>query len=99
MYNITTIVELIVKLAVTVVVVFVVPWIKSKWDNEQLKNALDYVSIFVHAADQIYEINDGAQKKQWVIEQLAKQGFIIDDSIDAAIEAAVLELHSALRDN
>ena len=62
-----------------------------------MTEALKWVKIAVAAAEQIYTAADGDKKKQWVLDYLEQRGIILDeDELDAAIEAAVLELHSQL---
>lgn len=50
------------------------------------------------AAEQIYNSDEGAKKKAYVVSILQQQGYSANTSvIDAAIEAAVLKLHAELR--
>lgn len=94
--NLTPIVNAIIALASALITVFVIPWLRSKYGNEELSKFLTLVQIGVTAAEQIYDANDGEAKKEYVVKYLADRGYSIDDSVNNAIEAAVLELHSNL---
>lgn len=98
MFEITPIVEAIFALVAAVVAYILIPYIKSKTSVEQQQNINGWIKIAVAAAEQIY-IGDsrGAEKKQYVLDFLETKGFKIDEnSLDAMIEAAVLELNSGL---
>ena len=98
MFDITPIVEALFALLAAVVAYILIPYIKSKTTVEQQQTINGWVRIAVAAAEQIYDGEGrGAEKKQHVIQFLADKGFKLDeDSIDAMIEAAVLELNSGL---
>lgn len=98
MFDVTTIIEAVITIIVVLVSAFLIPLIKSKVDATTLNKILDYVKILVMAAEQIFDRADGAAKKQYVIDNLcAKFGVKVDTpTIDAAIEAAVLELHNQM---
>lgn len=84
---------------------FVIPLIKSKLSVENVKITENQAYLLrlaidtaVTAAEQIYNSDEGEKKKAYVIALLKQQGYNADTSaIDAAIEAAVLELHKELR--
>lgn len=96
MIDITAIVNALIALIAAVVTVFVVPWIKSKTTAQQREELVAWVKIAVSAAEQIYKGDKrGNEKKQYVLDFLAQNGFIVDeDYINAAIEAAVKQLNS-----
>lgn len=97
--DITGVLELLIRLGVVVVIGFVIPYIKSKLTKDQIDDALQWINIAVAAAEQLYESTEGEQKKAYVLRFLAAKGVTLDsDEIDKAIEAAVLELHSAIYD-
>ena len=51
----------------------------------------------VKAAEQLYNANDGAEKKAYVLHYLAERGIKFDsDTVDKMIESAVLTLHHEL---
>lgn len=98
MFDITPIVEALFALLAAVVAYILIPYIKSKTTVEQQQTINGWVRIAVAAAEQIYDGEGrGAEKKQYVIGFLADKGFKLDEgSVDAMIEAAVLELNSGL---
>lgn len=85
-------IEAIVKIAFivlsTVVTLYVVPWLKEK-------RLYDIVQKMVDAAEKWAETNE-IDKKEWVICQLENKGIVVNDYVDALIEAAVKELDIAL---
>lgn len=102
--DITQIAVAIIALLSAVITGFIVPWLRSKiyvnndklTDNQRalLKMAIETA---VKAAEQLYNSDEGEKKKAYVLGLLESQGYKINTgALDAAIEAAVLELHSSL---
>lgn len=95
--NITPVITAVIALCVVVITAVVLPLAKAKWGAENVNEFMRWVRIGVRAAEQIYPLVDGDKKKQYVLNFLAAQGYDINETeVDAAIEAAVLELHDAL---
>ena len=95
--DITVIVEAIITLAVIVASRYLIPFIKSHVDKTHMTTLLTFVDVFVSAAEQIYESNQGQLKKKYVLDKLDDAGYDVDeDEIDAMIEASVLRLHKEL---
>lgn len=95
--NITPIAQAVVVLIAAIITTFVVPWIKSKVNNEDMAIFLRWVDIAVAAAEQLYESTDGTAKKEYVLAYLRDKGYTVDvDDLENAIEAAVLKLHKEL---
>lgn len=93
--DVTTIVNAVIALIAAIVTAFVVPWIKSRTTAQQREELIAWVKIAVAAAEQIYKDNKGEEKKQYVLNFLENNGFSVDDdSVNAAIEAAVKQLNS-----
>lgn len=94
--NITVIINAVIALIAAVVSTFLIPWIKSKTTAQQREELVAWVKIAVSAAEQIYiGSGRGADKKRYVLDFLANNGFTVDtDSVNAAIEAAVKQLNS-----
>lgn len=96
--SVNEIVSLVLKIAGFICITFIVPYIKRKYDSQQLESINEKIQTYVEAAEQIFGKEEGAEKKQWVRGKLAAAGIDVDlDSIDAAIEAFVLLLHNELR--
>ena len=72
--------------------------IRRNISSATLENILKYIEIFVAAAEQIFDIAQGEEKKMYVLQKLGEMNFNVDpDILDAQIEAAVLRLHNELR--
>lgn len=96
--SINEIVSLVLKIAAFVCVTFIVPYIKRKYDRQQLEAVNEKIQTYVEAAEQIFGKEQGEEKKQWVRGRLAAAGIDVDlDYIDAQIEGFVLLLHNELR--
>lgn len=109
MTNITPICSAVITLLVALASLYLIPLIKSKYSQEQIKQALStaqqvnyWVSVFVQAAEQQFpEPGTGESKKAYVstlIEQKLKELNIEVDTVtlNAQIESAVYELNSQL---
>ena len=95
--EITTIVQAIIGLAAAIITGVVVPLIRSKLSAEKQTALSTWTTVFVKAAQQIYTATQGPEKKAYVLSMLTKKGFSVDvDEVNAAVEAAVLEVHNAL---
>ena len=62
-FDITEISTLLVKLAFLCLTVFAIPYFKNKLGNEKFNDALGWVKIAVSAAEQLYNSNQGNEKK------------------------------------
>lgn len=97
MVDITPIAGVLVSLAFTFASVMIVPWLRSKLDAQEMETLLRWAEIGVAAAEQIYAMNEGKQKKRYVQGFLESKGYTFNAvDIENAIEAAVLRLHSEL---
>lgn len=96
--NITPLLQAVISLVSVIITMFLIPYIKSRQNNEELKKVLDVVQIVVKSAEQLGMTMgyDGEKKKEYVIDRLSDMGFIVDDSLNDYIEACVLELHHEL---
>ena len=104
--DITQIVIALIGLLSTVLTGFAIPWLKSKIDinNGKVSENQAYmiklvINTAVKAAEQLYNSDAGKEKKAYVVNLLKEQGIDVDlPEIDAAIEAAVLELHRQINE-
>lgn len=95
--DITQLVIGVIGICVLFVTMVILPLARAKFGNENVEEFLRWVKIGVQAAEQIYAITDGEQKKMYVLEFLDSKGYDVnEDEVDKAIEAAVLELHTAM---
>lgn len=77
---------------------YVIPNIKSKTSADQMEMIRAVVKTVVYGVEQLYKSKPGQEKKQMVIEELHKQGYIIDmnnveDTMNFLIESVVKELN------
>ena len=94
MVDLTNLIVAILTLAVSLVSVYLIPYIKTKVSAEQLDTIKFWVNIAVEAAEMIYNgTGRGEEKKAYVVKFLNSKGFTLNpEEIDNIIEAAVLEL-------
>lgn len=96
--SITEIITLVLKIICFVMVAFIIPLIKKKYQQNEIDSVLNKIETYVEAAEQIFGKEQGEEKKQWVRGRLAALGIDVDlEFIDAQIEACVLLLHNALK--
>lgn len=98
MIDLTPIFQGLLALAVTVVSVLILPYIKTKTTVSQRQELCSWVAIAVAAAEQVYTGSGrGPEKKAYVLDWLKKKGFTVDaDTLDALIESAVYQLKEAV---
>ena len=97
MIDLTPIINAFIALLAAIAVRYAVPWIISKTDEQDRADLVKWAEIAVSAAQQIYHQFDGETRKAYALEVMAEHGFdVCSKEVDAAIEAAVLELHKAL---
>ena len=83
-------------LAIGAVVTVMVMWYKGKLTDAQVARIWEWVCIAVQAAEQLFGPKTGEQKKQYVVDFLSGLGIVVNDKVDAMIEAAVGELNLKL---
>lgn len=100
--NITPIINAFIALLATIVTCIVIPKVREllteKIGAQWADTLLNWASVAVAAAEQIYSSDQGTVKKAYVLEFLASKGYDVESNeVDNAIECAVLELHKALK--
>lgn len=97
MTDLTPLIEAIIALAGVCITAYIIPWIKGHTNKQQREDLLFWVNIAVAASQQINHKLTGPERKQYVLNFLKEKGFNVDTAeVDAAIEAAVLNLHKEL---
>ena len=96
--DITDIVVAILGVLSAIITTVVVPWIKSKTNDQQQQQILGWVRLAVQAAEMIYKgPGRGQEKKAYVEAWLAERGIVADyDKLDLMIESAVFELNGGV---
>ena len=94
MIDLTQVVAALIGLLCVIVSTVLIPYLKQKYTAGQMAQIEFWVDVAVQAAEMIYAGSGrGAEKKEYVLNFLNSKGFTIDmDSIDALVEAAVLNL-------
>lgn len=100
--DLTPILHAVIILASTLITIYVIPFIKQKVEASKLQNIIGWVETLVACADQIFERQQGAEKKAYVLERLQaileEHKLTIDiKALEDLIEAEVLRLHSELK--
>jgi hypothetical protein len=91
--DMTQVLLALISLLSVVITTFVVPWIKSKTTLTQQEQLVVWVKIAVAAAEQLFALAEGEQKKDYVVNWLKERGITFDEAvIDAAVEAEVYKL-------
>ena len=99
--DLTQIILAIITLIGGLVARYVIPWLRDKLDERKIELLIGVINTGVYAAEQLYNSDQGKEKKQYVIDLLAENGYILDpDNIsmemNALIEATVKELRIAM---
>lgn len=68
-------------------------WLTSKIGETKANELMRLVAVFVASAEQIYKGETGEFRKAYVIEQLQALGYIVNDEVNALIEAEVYKLN------
>ncbi len=99
MKDFTQLFEAIITLLVVLITTFVIPYIKTKINADDLAEAKKWTKIAVQTAEMIYtESGMGQKKKNYVLNFLAAYGITYDEEqINALIESAVYELKLELK--
>ncbi len=96
-FDVTSILSILITVLGTVITGFLIPWLKSKTNDENWITITSWAQTFVKCAEQIYNDQGGEQKKQYVYtrlqEELNKLGIkFSEEELNAAIEEAVFNL-------
>lgn len=84
--DVTPIIQAIITLLAALVTYRLIPWIKARTTQQQQMNLQAAIRVLVYAAEQLYGAGNGAEKLEYVCQELRKRGFEVDYS---AIESAV----------
>lgn len=95
MFNITPIIQIVITVAVIAATAYLLPYLKSKGHLEKLGETMEYITIAVRAAEQIFVGSGlGEKKKEYVLQWLKDHNITVDlDKVDAMIESAVYDLN------
>ena len=84
----------LIALAGVILTAYIIPLLKQSLSSKQLENVRLAVNTSVRAAEMLFGTEQGAAKKQWVLDYLASQNIVVDEEqLNALIEEAVYELN------
>ncbi len=94
MVDLTQVIVAVLTLVISLITAFLIPYLKTKVNGEQLDTIKFWVNIAVEAAEMIYVgTGRGQEKKEYVVQFLNSKGFTLNVAeIENLIEAAVMEL-------
>lgn len=100
---ITPIIEVLIGLLCTIITTKLIPWLKSKFDENQINFIKTVVKVGVTGAEQLLGSNKGQEKfnfaKDVVVKALEEKGITLDeDVIKGYIESAVHELNQSFKE-
>ena len=91
--DLTQIILAVITLIGGVLTGFVIPWIKNKLTDHQYEALKILVRTGVYAAEQLFTSEQWKEKKQYVVDLLLENNFVVDTTaVDALIEATVRDL-------
>ena len=90
--------KLTIMLVSLLLTTYVIPWVKSKTQNEKMHSLIDLATQAVLAAEQVHQSSTGAERKlivtKFIKELLIQKNISIsDEEIDMLIEAAVKQMN------
>lgn len=96
--NLTQIILAVITLIFGLLTRYVIPNIKARTTADQMDMIRVAVQTVVYGVEQMYKSKPGQEKKQMVIEELYKQGYIVDinnveDTMNYLIESIVKQLN------
>ena len=84
----TPIFQAIIALLSAVITGLLIPWIRSKDKSAKLDNLNMYLKVLMSAAETYFGSQMGQEKKQWVIDELIRNGIHFDvETVQDALEA------------
>jgi hypothetical protein len=89
--DLTPLLQAILSLAVSLITAFLIPWLRSKYSEEQRQRIAAVYQTIVYAAEQMFGAGRGEEKLDWAVGQLEAKGMAIDRSI---LEAEVRKMQS-----
>lgn len=89
----TPIFQAFIALLSAVITGLLIPWIRSKAKEAKLDNLNLYLKVLMSAAETYFGSQMGQEKKQWVIDELIRNGIHFDaETVQDALEAMWREL-------
>ena len=94
MINWTEIILALIGLMGAILTSVLVPYIRTKYSQDQLDKARMWLEVFCSAAETAFD--NGSIRKEWVLDQMQRVGIKLTAvELDACLEAVVRELTAA----
>ena len=95
--DLTQIILAVIALLGSIMTALVIPWMRGKMSAQKYEVMVALIKTGVFAAEKLYGTKEGQKKKEYVLNLLKENGYILDidnveESINAVIEAMVKEL-------
>ena len=96
MIDFTALAEAIISLAFTAITLFLIPWLRERYGNENLQKAQSWVEIAVLAAEKLYGAGNGDAKLAYAEAFLEQHHIKLDmDTLKAMVDAEIKKLELA----
>ena len=97
--DLTPILQAIISLIAIIITYRLVPWLKSKLDNQDMENLKTAARVVVFAAEQLFDTGVIVDKLNYAMARLEEQGWDLDkETLRDVIESAVKELKVESKD-
>ena len=96
MIDFTDLAQAIISLAFTAITLFLIPWLRERYGNENLKKAQSWVEIAVLAAEKLYGAGRGDEKLAYAEKVLEEHHIKLDlDTLKAMVDAEIKKMELA----
>lgn len=96
MLDLTPLVEAIIALAATAITMFLIPWLRERYGNENLEKVRNWVQVAVYAAEKLYGAGNGDQKLEYAEAFLAEHKIKLDTyELIAMVNAEIKKMEQA----
>lgn len=97
MLDFTPLVEAIIALAAAAITMFLIPWLRTRYGNENLEKVRSWVQVAVYAAEKLYGAGNGDQKLEYA-EAFLREHKINLDTYDliAMVNAEIKKMEQAM---
>lgn len=95
MFDVTFIIDFLISLALAIIIRYLLPYLRTKYNDEKISSAYQIIKILVQAVEQVTKVSgQGKKKKEQVIERFKSYNITMDEGkVSELIESAVCELN------
>ena len=96
MINLTPVLEALLSLAVLLMTLHVIPWVRERMTEDQQMYLQTMIRIAVYAAEKLYGAGHGSEKLQYAMGLLKQKNIEIDlEELKARINAEIRQMEMA----